>query len=355
MRQFGTLPIRALTSRHLDAGLGAMKTIKQLSEDVSSAFAGRSKRMNFATVFVKTLLIGAGTALVGVAQFAQVPRGQNLNAWQGAGIVGCIIVLLGALFMIFTEDDPTKELTLARSAVERARELETVAADLAAYKDEVDRSAELYFAFGLMRGVLERTIADGAPVSASDIARALLAVAGRHLAIAMGFNMADEWTLSIYEAVPSSTGGEELACVASKRAIECDISKTRRWPSGIGVAGICYAGGFERIVPDMWAPGIGNLYTATIRQSYDQKRYRSVAAVPISVGRGRRPWGVVIGTSAVQHHFVETESGLESAEGARALAAMMALGVAIASKGSPPPGRKAPQSPTGPGSAPVQE
>jgi hypothetical protein len=63
---------------------------------------------------------------------------------------------------------------------------------------------------------------------------------------------------------------------------------------------------------------------------YDNDRYRSMVAVPIKVDGMEKPWGVVAATNDKTAHFNPPfGSGPKPDEGARALAGMIALGIAV--------------------------
>jgi len=306
-----------------------MKTLSEVSDAVSGAFEKRSRRMRGATYFVKIALIGVGTAIVTLSQFLALQNDEVVTHWHYVGVGAAVMVLVGVLFMIFSEQDPTEELIIARRAVEAAKELDATIEELWLFQDAADRTTELYAAFGRMRDVLERT-AIGGFSTVEEVLSVLMTAAGRHLSLAMGFPRADQWTICVYQAEVGPAGAE-LACKAHERAIPCEINEARRWPVGVGVGGVAYANRSEIVVPDMHAKGIGSLYAVPGRvRPYDADRYRSIAVVPVMVGKNKTPWGVVIGTSSAPSHFsFEEDDGIEPIEGLRTLAGMVALVVAL--------------------------
>ena len=192
------------------------------------------------------------------------------------------------------------------------------------------RLVYLVQATNLMRGVIER--AAGSGLDEDKLAGLILKACDRSLPIAMGFQQADQWTIGIYKASPLKDGRYELVCIASKRAIECDASEARRWREGTGIAGVCFSINDEVVIPDLQAQGIRSVFGSAANEvrQYDAERYRSMVAVPINVGKDAQPWGVIAATNDRVDHFAATASnGLSNHEGARALAGMVALGVAL--------------------------
>lgn len=110
------------------------------------------------------------------------------------------------------------------------------------------------------------------------------------------------------------------------------MEDARAWPEGVGAAGQAFSTGKEIIVPDMTSNDLGTVYELDpgMQRDYDGDRYKSLAAVPVKVdGDGSAPWGVVIGTNDVSHHFqVDRSPSVRPVETVRALAGMVALGIA---------------------------
>lgn len=310
-----------------------MKSLKQLAREISGAMSRRSRYHRFGVKFVKIVLVGFFTLLAGAAQFLSLQDGDRLGFWNYVGILSCLVVFLGAVFLIFTESDPDKELDLAQEALERARDVEAYSEYFIEYERSAERLTELIGAFERLRDVLERTAVSGFQTE-QKVLDDLMTTAGRHLSIAMAFAIEDHWTLCVYKA-EIIDGSTILVCRAHERAIRCPIAEARSWPVGVGVSGVAFANRSEIVVPDMAAEGIGNLYGVPgLARSYDGDRYRSMVVVPVMVGADPIPWGVVIGTSSVEGHFtLDEDEGLSPVKVARTLAGMVALVVAL-SKGA---------------------
>jgi hypothetical protein len=148
--------------------------------------------------------------------------------------------------------------------------------------------------------------------------------------VAFDFDIRDTWTICVYEARRNRESDKaSLHCIAHKRKIECDISNARQWAEGVGFVGVSYAMNNETIVPDMYAQELGSMFNLKANaRSYDVKRYRSMVAVPITVGDAAVPWGIAVATTDKARHFSTASSdGVATAEPIRAIAAMSALAV----------------------------
>ena len=118
-------------------------------------------------------------------------------------------------------------------------------------------------------------------------------------------------------------------CIAHLRKIPCELSATRAWPEGVGVAGIAYSMNKEIIIKDMSSPETMAMFDLKqMNRDYDKARYASMVAVPITVGTNSTPWGVAVATSDQAGHFSTDQSyGPPTTEPVRAIAAMSALAV----------------------------
>lgn len=303
--------------------------LRKKADEIGALFVERAQKFRNASLFAKIALISIGSALAAIAQFTQFPA-TGPTGWQVAGIGASLIVAVGGIFVWITEQDAPKELSIAHAAVERAREALAGYEELYQLTDEMDRLVYLVQATNLMRGVIER--AAGSGLDEDKLSALVLKACDRSLPIAMGFQQPDQWTVGIYKAVPIDDGRHELVCIASKRAIECDLSEARRWREGTGIAGVCFSINDEVVIPDLQAQGVRAVFGSAANEvrQYDAERYRSMVAVPINVGKDSQPWGVVAATNDRVDHFSTAGSdGLSNHEGARSLAGMVALGVAL--------------------------
>ncbi len=247
-----------------------------------------------------------------------------------------LIVFIGGIFVVITEQDATEQLALSQRAVEAARDAESKYEIIGEMQADAERLIELFQAMTVMRGAIEH-LAGNPAKDEDEVITKLLKACDRSLAIAMDFAQYDQWTIGIYKAVPSETEAHRavLKCVAHKRAIECDPTEARVWKEGTGIMGVAYSNGDEIIVPDLQADGMKAVFgtSANEQREYDMDRYRSMVAVPVKVEGLEKPWGVVTATTdRVGHFSPNAEPGVRPDEGARTLAGMIALAIAVMRK-----------------------
>lgn len=306
-----------------------MESVADLRRDVHEAVTSRLSRFWRASLFVKIALLALASALVAIAQLAQIPAGSTLNSWQITGILASAIVAIGAIFIAISEHDASHELSIAANAIEEAQLIEESYDQISYIFGNLERTIELYSATMAMRGAVEALIAS--KVTDDSVAAAtLLSVSGRSLSISMDFAQSDQWTICVFKAVLGEGGRAKLECVAHSRAIACEIEKARKWDEGVGVAGVSYSNAGEIIIPDMAADGLRTVFVSQRAETrdYDDERYRSMAAMPILVDGMDKPWGVVVCTSDQPGHFQpDGTTGAKTHEGGRALSGMIALAV----------------------------
>jgi hypothetical protein len=275
------------------------------------------------------VLILVLTALVGYAQFADASPNQPVSDWKIYGRIGSIALFFVAAAVLFTDGDAGSELRSANRALDKAEELERLRPKLGAWEQYAQRISHLFLALKVSRGIQEQSLLQG--WSDEELAIELLFdITKFSLPIAINFSISDEWTICVYRAEARPGQPHTLRCVAHNRAIQCDIKHARSWSEGVGVAGISYANAREVIVPDLRAGNLGNLFNVGSKaRPYDEKRYRSFAVVPVSLGSAEKPWGIVVATSSHPYHFtLEGGPGVTTAEAVRTLAEAIALTVA---------------------------
>ncbi len=316
-----------------------MPTLKEIAGEVTARFKERSSAQTRATLFVKLVLITIPAFLVIFAQSLDLTRATHeISVWTIISMVAAFLMLLGALFVLWTENDPTETLDTARKALEAAREFEQEKAEfernITRLSKEVTRGLEIYNSMDVMRGVIEQSLDLGAD-SAARIMQNCLKAAGKSLHVACDFQIGDTWTICIYEANRDTDSGKVLLrCIAHDRTIQCSLAEARVWQEGTGVVGVAYSKANEVIIPDMFAPELGSAFELGDKaRSYDRERYRSMAAIPILVAGCTAPWGIAIATSSRPGHFQDEQvDGVATAEPIRAIAAMTALAVKALAK-----------------------
>lgn len=300
-------------------------SIDDLAGQVSDAFLRKARRFARGSLFIKLILVVVCSGLVSAAQFLQIPDDAKMTAVQAAGVILSIVVCLGALYLAVTEEDASVELALAHKALEEARLAEDPQEVYDFYDELVQRQIALYQSFNAMRSGLETIVISNEVTE--GFCQTLLDLAGVMLPVALGLRQEDRWTICIYKAEVNESGYNDLKCVAHLRRIQCDISKARSWREGVGVVGISFANRQEVIVPDMSAAQLGTIFNlASDTRDYDSDRYRSMAAAPIKIEGQKLPWGVVVATNDRVNHFDHLdETGLQTAEGVRLIAGLLAI------------------------------
>ena len=309
--------------------------LSEIGKTLRDQLKKQAGRFGRASLFVKLVLVAGFTAIAGIMQFFQFPP-TGPEPSQLIGIVSTIVVAVGVAFVVFTEQDSGEQLALAQSAINAARDIQSEFNIIDEFEDDIDRLIELFQAFNVMRGAIERLTAIANP-DENEVVKNLLKACERSLAIAMDFAQSDLWTIGIYRALPcpNEINRAILQCVAHKRAIECETSSARVWKEGTGIIGVAYANNDEIIVPDLRIEGMRAVFgtSANVARPYDQERYRSMVAVPINVQGMTKPWGVVTATSdRISHFSYDGEPGVRPDEGARVLANMVALAIAVIRK-----------------------
>ncbi|WP_332691265.1 hypothetical protein [Devosia sp.] len=303
--------------------------ITDVTKMVMSALRRAAKWQAWGWLLVKALFIVGASALAAYAQFMTAENG-TLTTWHVIGAGAAIVAGLGGLILAVKEKDSANELTAAHEALEVARSMYGVYGQLSAQEARSRRLTEIYLAVRAMRSVLES--APGIALSDVQLVRALLTNAERSLSIAMDFKLREHWTITIYRAdLDAGSNRQTLIALATYRSLQCNIRKARRWPEGIGFAGICYASGMEVAVPDAHLSAMAAVVdVGGLSKEDDKSLYRSMFAAPILIQGQPRPWGVVAATSSRADHF-ETGGavGIRNAEAVRLLADMVALALAV--------------------------
>jgi hypothetical protein len=310
-----------------------MYSLPELVEQIGLLFKSRSRAFYLTSVFVKSVLIGGGGAIATIALAIDLATANHaISAWTIAGIAGAFLVFLGAIFMGIADQDASEALEKAREALSLARDYNEEIAEFRRAQENIRRVTELYLAVDLMRGVISRAVPQ---IDSIKVIELCLQAAKRSLLIAFGFALEEHWTIGIYIAEKDNESGkDQLRLVAHERSIQCDITQGRKWPVGVGVAGVAYAKAAEVIVPDLLDPALGSAFNlAERRKPGDEERYRSIAAVPIRKASDPASlWGIALATSDRPDHFdVDTSPGVQTAEALRALAGMVELVVRLAS------------------------
>lgn len=311
----------------------------RLLNTVGKLFQQRVRLVAAANVLLKICLAVLSAAAIGV-QFWSAAAGQ---AWSDANLIGVAlagVIGLISLYLVVFERDSAWLIEEARKAATLAKDAEVryteAIQNLSGEELGQYRTTEVYNAVMRMRDVVENFVrAPGSDLEAAI--RSLITVSRRSLTIGLGYRLDEYYTICVY--INESTTewqGSALRLIAHARTVDCDPAEGRRWALGVGVAGAALARATDVIVPDLDAIEIGTLYEEGVAKPEDADRYRSIAAVPVLLDNGGKPWGVVVGTSDRPYHF-NNEPGFSTVEAIRALGGMVAL-VVEASRHNKPAG-----------------
>lgn len=318
---------------------------EKLRAELLSVFENYSNTVFRGSKFIKIVLIIGGALAVAVALGVDVAHANNhFSAWTMLGLFGAGAVALGSIFDAVRETDASRAIALAHRVMEnadqRSREMDELLEDFNRFDDAVTRGLDLYNSMDVMRGAIEQSL-DLPDIHVPTVIQTCLSAAENSLLGAFDFAVKDLWTICVFMAQPEKESDKMvLRCIAHLRKIPCDLSATRAWPEGVGVAGIAYSMNKEIVIKNMTSPETVTVFDLrNMGRDYDKARYASMVAVPITVGTSPRPWGVAVATSDQNSHFSPEESyGVATTEPVRAIAAMTALAVKAveAAKRQPP-------------------
>lgn len=297
-----------------------------------------------AIFWVKLLLVSGGALLAGWASFFSGGEVIVLDPskWSGQqifGVIGVLLVFLGAWFLLKTEEKPGAAYDAHRAlmrADELSSELDEAVQLLESYRVAAIGTTSLYVAYNGARGVLEQA----ALARVSDevkLIRDCLWSMKQDLQISLLFESTHTWTICVYKCEFNDDDQHNyLRCVAHERSIPCDLGDARLWKEGVGVGGMALAKDGEVVAPDILSHGAGTIFRleGDIVRRADLVRYRSMMAVPVSVDGDSKPWGVVLASCDQPEHFgaqggMREHMGLQPEEAVRTLAAVAALAIAI--------------------------
>lgn len=317
-----------------------MSTLEVLRVRIAENWSKRYSSYQSAKRAVEIGFVVFGSLIVGVSNFFNSSVGWPPSAMQLLGFLGLFLVFAGALFLVFTrtENDGLLEATKAFALAEQhSRNFQNMEWQNFIIESSEKQFRSLYLTYQSARHLLERSVFEEYG-GEEELLAALVKSIRAELKIALGFETDQIWTIVIYKREKNAGDAFNfLRCVAHDRSIDCDIDKARRWKEGVGVAGIALAKNNEVVAPDILDTSAASLFSINgdILREEDRRRYRSMFAVPIQVGKEEQPWGVVIATCSDAEHFPsndgDEDAQLTNKEGVRALAHITALALSIRS------------------------
>ncbi|MBL6940077.1 MAG: GAF domain-containing protein [Alphaproteobacteria bacterium] len=233
---------------------------------------------------------------------------------------------------------------LARETIAHATPATGSAADVTALEKGVERAVTAYRIATDSQMALQALMANP-PSSVADGLQKLLRSVERSIAIALGFEKGEVWSIAFY-AREGEIGSSDDRLHAIARSDGGDAGALPSWREGEGVVGASYRLKQDIIVPYLDLPLYENAIAGARKdpfwrelfagQRQERPKWASVMAFPITVQDA--VWGVLSVSSSTSHRF-DLKEPLQI-EPVRALATAAATTVALC-KASAPNGLKA--------------
>ena len=215
-----------------------VEDLQELRTLVGKAFTTKAKKVAWASRYMKIVLVLGGALLAGAAAVFGTGPLWPLTIPQILGLAGSILAFMGGIYVAFVEDDSAEALDRSRQALDKATDYERQATEifdeLLEYEDAVNRLKSLYTCYSAGRGTIEQGMA-GDSINAITLVEACLRTMKTDLKVALGFNLTDFWTISVYQTVVDTANQSHmLKCIAHDRSIDCEIGDARTWRVGVG-------------------------------------------------------------------------------------------------------------------------
>lgn len=288
------------------------------------------------------IAFGLIATVCGIAVSSEIFKDWN-NWFSLAGIMGAIFAVTCAVVQKFLEKDHTELLEQAKKSLDQTQaylyQRQEIVRQIEDMKDLDDQRLQLQSAFVYMIEKAEDIILSGGQYTTTVTIEKLFEVCQAEILGSMGMTYSEKMTISVYQVDKASPSGEEiLNIIVNKKpnkAEEQDYT-SRSWKKGEGYSGQAWMQADEVVVPDSFlvpdSYHVKNLSEKSPDQRAELKRYRSVAAVPILVGRSNEVWGVVSVTTDRPNKFSTTslddDVAAQNVETVRILAKMIAVLVA---------------------------
>jgi hypothetical protein len=280
---------------------------------------------------IKLLLTIGGALVAGIAGAAANLLDQKWR-WPlyGAQIAGLLMVAAGAALVEYLDENTAEAINRAGDL---ARTVEQRDAELASLEEDYSFSVRLQTVAVALREIVNKVAASGP--GPEDIQKARLGlmldfiVADRVALFGMD---TDRFNFAIYVY---DHGDQVLHCIVCRRPIRVEEDADHRsWDPGEGHVGMAFQGRREYIAEDTSKPDARQIFDAPEpkRRSDDLERYKSIASIPIRLGK-EDPMGVLVATSDVAGRFYLPKEGVDPArdpvEPLRVLARDVALTIKL--------------------------
>jgi hypothetical protein len=292
-----------------------------IGQRVSERFKERSRVVHIVAIAGKIFVI-VGALAVGIAQALKAPI-EQWSTLDTIVILGAIAAGLAGGIVLFLEPDPTGDLNLAHEALLEIKNADTIQTILD-LEETSRRASNLYSATMSMRRSFESALR-GVDVDDADYLQRLLQLCAQNLRVALAYRQDDQWTICIYTPeARQSDGARYFVCRAHDRAIHCDIAEARPWEESASVVGLAFKQKRAIVISNMDGPNVREILPSADGKTHDRDRYKSIAAVPITVDGSSEPWGVLVCSNSRVGHFDSNRyQGINPLEAVRAIAQML--------------------------------
>lgn len=243
------------------------------------------------------VLLGIGSGWDG-SLFAAAGSGLT---WKGIVLfAGGVLALIGGVLLLILQET-TLDLIIDAEAleVEARRYLEERDVQILLDRNRL----AMIDADSAMRETLEQVLQEPA-AKVEPALQLMLDAAKLHLAASVGFQPGEAWTISVFR-IRSRGGPARLYRIAALRAETLDERRVARdWGQNEGFVGTAWAGNRDVVIEDSLDARVKEDYPipAGHAREYDERRYRSMAVIPVRAA-GDRVWGVVAASSDQVRRF----------------------------------------------------
>ncbi|WP_288414923.1 DEAD/DEAH box helicase [uncultured Novosphingobium sp.] len=277
-------------------------------------------------------VIGGGVLTLwgGGMEGSMVPQGDGLLTAKGVLILGGgLMIALASVLLLHLQDEAPALLERASALECEAQgfldERDAMQAELHARHTQDERRLALIDANRFMREALEQALLTPELEDPAVVVEAMLDAALHFLTRSIGFDSSESWAISVFQV-----RDDRLVRLAARRADRLgEKADGRCWGRNEGFVGAAWAGKRDVIIADGTAQDIVADYPvpADRQRSYDNERYRSLAAIPVRLGDPPEIWGVVAASTDVAGRFRRDPDNrqVQAVDTVRLIARMTAL------------------------------
>lgn len=270
---------------------------------------------------VQVWLVLGGIATAGGGELLQNYAAEPEKPWFGAmWAIGLCLAFLGGIVLAVVDDGEADTLIVAEEALERAEECEQSMISIA---ESFDWLGQLYGLGVVLREIIEASLREPPAVLLPAMEQMVdFLVARKEVLLGMG---RDRWNISVYSHNPAS---DLLECVICRRRLRIEEQAPHRsWAPGEGHVGIAHQRNRIVIAPDTSRPEAREVFDpeGANHRTDDHERYRSIAALPITLNGGSI--GVLVATSDEPNRFTmdADATGRDNVEALRTLVTALAM------------------------------